>query len=287
MVKNIWMRMFWADYFKDTVDITVAEHGVYLLLIGYYWEANGVLTSDVNRLKLILRLTDGDMVALNYVLNRYFEIVDNKLTHKRIDKELAEAMKFRQAQSENGKKGGRPQKNNPENNPRVNPNDNPNKSHGFSMDKPTPNPNESQSQSQSQLKSESKLNTHLDNIGASKIKKVRSVFSKPTIDDISTYFSEYAFSQNIQVDLLTEPNRMFDYYEANGWKVGRNPMKDWKATCRTWLANQRGRFNQGKNYPPAKKNMTLAEMEADLTARVKKRMENQSGEVDQSNIIDV
>jgi len=26
----------------------------------------------------------------------------------------------------------------------------------------------------------------------------------------------------------------FDYYESNGWKVGRNAMKDWKATIRTW-----------------------------------------------------
>lgn len=25
-----------------------------------------------------------------------------------------------------------------------------------------------------------------------------------------------------------------DYYTANGWKVGRNPMKDWKACVRTW-----------------------------------------------------
>ena len=30
------------------------------------------------------------------------------------------------------------------------------------------------------------------------------------------------------------PEAFFNYYEANGWKVGRNPMKDWKAAVRNW-----------------------------------------------------
>ncbi|MCB0583668.1 MAG: hypothetical protein KDD10_30590 [Phaeodactylibacter sp.] len=27
------------------------------------------------------------------------------------------------------------------------------------------------------------------------------------------------------------------YYSANGWRVGRSPMKDWQAACRNWLLN--------------------------------------------------
>ena len=27
----------------------------------------------------------------------------------------------------------------------------------------------------------------------------------------------------------------FNYYESNGWKVGRNPMKCWKSAARNWL----------------------------------------------------
>jgi hypothetical protein len=30
----------------------------------------------------------------------------------------------------------------------------------------------------------------------------------------------------------------WDYHEANGWKVGKNPIKDWRATCRTWMRNK-------------------------------------------------
>ena len=30
---------------------------------------------------------------------------------------------------------------------------------------------------------------------------------------------------------------MYNYYEANGWRVGKNPMKDWKAAARNWMKN--------------------------------------------------
>ena len=51
-------------------------------------------------------------------------------------------------------------------------------------------------------------------------------FTKPSIDDIQSYCSE----RNNNVD----SQRFYDYYESNGWKVGKNPMKDWKAAIRTW-----------------------------------------------------
>lgn len=34
-----------------------------------------------------------------------------------------------------------------------------------------------------------------------------------------------------------EAQRYWDYYQSNGWKVGRNPMKDWKAAVRNWQRN--------------------------------------------------
>ena len=41
---------------------------------------------------------------------------------------------------------------------------------------------------------------------------------------------EYCSERGNKVD----PERWFDYYTSNGWKVGKNPMKDWKAAVRTW-----------------------------------------------------
>lgn len=31
-----------------------------------------------------------------------------------------------------------------------------------------------------------------------------------------------------------DPMHFMDYYSSNGWRVGKNPMKDWKAALRTW-----------------------------------------------------
>lgn len=79
-----------------------------------------------------------------------------------------------------------------------------------------------------------KDNIDIDNIGGNNnaliptqptpIKNKR--FVKPTIEEIKAYCLE----RNNGVD----PNRFYDYYESNGWKVGKNAMKDWKAAVRTW-----------------------------------------------------
>lgn len=33
---------------------------------------------------------------------------------------------------------------------------------------------------------------------------------------------------------MIDPERFVDYYSSNGWKVGKNPMRDWKAAVRAW-----------------------------------------------------
>ena len=67
-----------------------------------------------------------------------------------------------------------------------------------------------------------------DSIGKDRTddKAPRSRFCKPTIEEVQAYCDE----RNNGVDA----QRWFDYYSSNGWKVGKNPMKDWKAAVRTW-----------------------------------------------------
>lgn len=59
-----------------------------------------------------------------------------------------------------------------------------------------------------------------------RVKNNKTHFTKPTIEEITEYVSD----RHSDVD----PNRFYDYYESVGWKVGKNPMKDWKACVRTW-----------------------------------------------------
>lgn len=56
-------------------------------------------------------------------------------------------------------------------------------------------------------------------------------FAPPTLEAVR----QYCLERKNRVD----PQRFVDYYEANGWRVGRNPMRDWKAAVRSWETNGR------------------------------------------------
>jgi len=56
-------------------------------------------------------------------------------------------------------------------------------------------------------------------------------FVKPTVEEIAAYCAERGNGIDAQ--------RFFDNYEANGWRRGNTPIKDWKACVRTWERNDR------------------------------------------------
>ena len=51
-------------------------------------------------------------------------------------------------------------------------------------------------------------------------------FVPPTVDEVALYCIERHNHVNAE--------KFVDYYSSNGWKVGKNPMKDWRAAVRTW-----------------------------------------------------
>ena len=57
-------------------------------------------------------------------------------------------------------------------------------------------------------------------------KKASSRFTPPTLEEVQAYCRERG--NNVDAE------RFINYYTANGWKVGKNSMKDWKAAVRTW-----------------------------------------------------
>ena len=63
--------------------------------------------------------------------------------------------------------------------------------------------------------------------------QVEKRFTKPTLEQVK----QYCIERNNNVDC----DRFVNYYESNGWKVGKSPMKDWKAAVRNW---ERSNFNQ-------------------------------------------
>jgi hypothetical protein len=55
-----------------------------------------------------------------------------------------------------------------------------------------------------------------------------------------------------------------DFYESKGWKVGREPMKDWRAAARNWARREKHNTIQVKNESVFEHNMRMMrEMEAE------------------------
>lgn len=64
-------------------------------------------------------------------------------------------------------------------------------------------------------------------------KPKRKNFVKPTVEEIAAYCKEKNYNVNAQ--------QFFNYYESNGWKIGRNAMKSWQAAVQNW--NTRDKAN--------------------------------------------
>ena len=59
-------------------------------------------------------------------------------------------------------------------------------------------------------------------------------FIKPTVEEIAAFCKEKKYNVNAQ--------QFFNYYESNGWKIGRNAMKSWQAAVQNW--NTRDKANK-------------------------------------------
>ena len=70
----------------------------------------------------------------------------------------------------------------------------------------------------------SQTNTDQANRGEGRAKAAR--FTPPTLEEVSGYVHEKGYG--------IDPERFCDYYAANGWRAGRNPMRDWRAAVRNW-----------------------------------------------------
>ena len=71
-------------------------------------------------------------------------------------------------------------------------------------------------------------------------------FKKPSIEEIRSYCLE----KSSRVD----PEQFFNFYESNGWMVGKNHMKDWRAAVRTWEKREK-EVPQRKRETPHKESV--------------------------------
>lgn len=79
-----------------------------------------------------------------------------------------------------------------------------------------------------------------DSVEAAPPKPTRTKrFAPPSVDEVR----DYCYERGNSVD----PQRFVDYYTSNGWMVGKNKMKDWKAAVRTWEQKENTKPANRKN----------------------------------------
>ena len=88
----------------------------------------------------------------------------------------------------------------------------------------------------------------------SEVETKRKVFTAPTIEEVINEFSK-------KLDEFTaqgEAERFFNYYESNGWMVGRNKMKSYPAAITNWILNMKNYGKKTERVDTAKPGSVLS-----------------------------
>ncbi len=215
-------RWFPGDYLRDTGTLSLVEHGAYRLLLDHYYSESGGISDEKPRLYRLCRATTPEeQQAVDFIVSRYFPINNGKLTNARADREIMERAEYIEEQRRKGKLGGRPSKK-----AERKPGDNPKDSSGFQKPPSSGKPNESPASASASASRSGSLEPEKKDQEriVTRTKSVR--FTPPTLQEVS----EYCKTRGNTVD----PIKWHAHYTANGWRVGKNKMQDWKAAVVTW-----------------------------------------------------
>lgn len=197
------MPFYVRDYLVDTMHLSPEGHGVYLLLILNYWNERGPIKNDTRSIKNITKSNSKKLI--DSILNDFFVLSNGYWRHNRIDLELEKAhVKRVKAQASANARWGNDSNKDDANALRTH------------MRKDMLGACSSPSPSHTPTKEEGK--------------KTRKRFQKPTSSELKEYSASISFQD-------FDAEKFLDYYDSNGWKVGKNPMVDWKATVRGWKKN--------------------------------------------------
>lgn len=212
-----------ATWNLSTAHLTVEEDGVYFRLVCHYYDTQSPIPLETQSVIRRLRLGSHEK-TVNAILSEFFKKTAKGWTHARCELELTEYRKQAEKNRANGSKGGRPNKIKRLHVSHSEPNGIPN---GL--------PNETQNNPNQEL-----LTTNHKPL----IKDSSRKFIKPTTDDLITAFTDKVLNPQ------AEANKFLNYYESNGWKVGRNAMKSWRHAVINWIGNC-------KDRPAAQQSQTL------------------------------
>ena len=196
-----YLQLYVADYLADTAHLSTLEHGAYLLLIMNYWQRGEPFSAKDQqtlnrRLASVARMDAQAFDQIKETLAEFFVVQENTWVHPRIERDL-DAVR---AKSTKAKAAGK----------------------ASAMARLSKRSTDAE-QTLNHIDTDTDTDTEKEKPTRS---QARARFVPPTVDQVRDYCTERGNTIN--------PEAFVDHYTANGWRVGKTPMKDWQAAIRTW-----------------------------------------------------
>jgi len=202
-------QLYTDDFLAGTLEMSQEEVGQFIRLLCHQWNRGSIPVETEKQQRLT-----GGCVSVD-VLVKFRLCEDGSLRNERLESVRTERGLFLQQQSIKGQQSAekrrlaasaiQPELN--QTSTEVQPDTQPDGQPESNSPSPSPSP--------------------IIKIQADKPPSVR--FQKPTVEELT--------AEAIKIGLpLPEVDKFLNYYESNGWKVGKNSMKSWPAAMKGWLS---------------------------------------------------
>ena len=186
-----------GDYHKKAGRLSMLEHGAYTLLLDACYDRERFPTKD-EAIDWCWARTVEEVAAVEFVLAKFFVLQDGRFVQERIAEEID---KYHQNANTNKRIALEREAK------RKDGENVPSTKRARRVNEPPPN--------------HKPITNNQEPISRR--------FTPPTLQEVINEMTGRT------QDPTHEANRFLAYYQSNGWKVGKNPMKSWKAAVTNWV----------------------------------------------------
>lgn len=197
-----------GDFKRDTEMLSNDQSMVYLRLLWMYYDSEEPLPDDPGSLAFYTR---SDIETVSLILKHFFSYDDGVWRHSRCDREINAYQAKRESAKRSADKRWQNAKSMPTHSDRN--------ANAYDHDANAPIFDANQ---EPITKNQEPATKNQEKRSVATAKR----FAPPTVEQVKAYCVE----RKNRVDA----RRFVDFYEAKGWLIGKNKMKDWKAAVRTW-----------------------------------------------------
>lgn len=242
MNDNHWYPRNPQQYLTDTVWCDHATEVAHVRMIDTYYALGRPIKDDPERICNIGKIKQADYARVRgNLLELGWRIEGGLWRHKKIEETIDEQTRIREIRSRAGSAGNAKRWGA---DPSVS-----------SQTDPKPIANESQTDRKSVVVTVTGTGTDketgTDTEKERECAPRRTAFAKPSLDEVRLHAAKIGLPES-------EADRFFYYYESNGWRVGRNPMRSWRAATINW--RKKWEEQGGKRIPEPRQTQEKIEL---------------------------